>query len=220
AALGHITFFAIIMATPLRLVDELGAGEAFMAMFGMAELMAGALAAMLTERLLRRLGLRLFMALSVSGTALAALIIGLSPILELTLLGAFISGATWTAATIAMYVFLVERIPQREATASSVAYQQVIALSVFVGPLLGGLLMSNIPSLVIILLLGAALRLMAGIFTYYNPVDMAEAAIRVTQTMLPVTEPSDALDGNGRRGGWAGRRRLRRVRVWSGRWRR
>jgi len=220
AALGHITFFAIIMATPLRLVDDLGAGEAFMAMFGMAELMAGALAAMLTERLLRRLGLRLFMALSVSGTALAALIIGLSPILELTLLGAFISGATWTAATIAMYVFLVERIPQREATASSVAYQQVIALSVFVGPLLGGLLMSNIPSLVIILLLGAALRLMAGIFTYYNPVDMAEAAIRVTQTMLPVTEPSDALDGNGRRGGWAGRRRLRRVRVWSGRWRR
>ena len=52
-------------------------------------------------------------------------------------------------------------------------------------------------------------------------VDLAEAAIRVTQTMLPVTAPpSDALNGNGRRGGWGGRRRVRRVRVWSGRWRR
>ena len=221
AAVAHITFFSVIMATPLRLVDDLGAGEAFMAMFGMAELFAGAIAAMFTQRLIRRLGLRAFMALAMGGTALAALIIGLSPVLELTLLAALVSGATWTAATIGIYVFLIERVPREEATSSSVAYQQVIALSVFVGPLLGGLMMNHMSSLVTILLLGAVLRLMASIFTYYNPVDLAEAAIRVTQTMLPVTAPpSDALNGNGRRGGWGGRRRVRRVRVWSGRWRR
>lgn len=220
AAIAHITFFAVIMATPLRLVEDLGASEGFMAMFGMAELFAGAMAAMATERLVRRLGLRLFMALAIGGTALAAMIIGLSPILELTLLAALISGATWTAATIGIYVFLVERVPQSEATSSSVAYQQIIALSVFAGPLLGGLLMNHISSLVTIMLIGALLRLLAGVFTYYNAVDVAMDVMRATQPMQAITDPSHTLDGDGRREGWSGRWRLSRVRVGSSRRRR
>jgi predicted MFS family arabinose efflux permease len=169
----HIAFFSIIMVTPLRLVDELGASEGFIALFGLAELIAGAMIATQTDRIARRIGARMMIVLSMVGTALASTIIAGAVTLETTLLAAAISGAAWTAASIGVFILFIERVPKETSTASAVGYQQVIAAGIFLGPMLGNALFDLRLSLIDILLVGAGLRLLAAVFTYYNVFDLA-----------------------------------------------
>jgi predicted MFS family arabinose efflux permease len=169
----HIAFFSIIMITPLRLVEDMGATEGFIAIFGMAELVAGATMAIFTDRIIRQVGARSMIAFAMFGTALAALITATAPTLEFTLLAALISGASWTATGIGVFSFLIECTPSSDSTRSAVVFQQVIAAGIFVGPMVGNLLVGLSLSLVEILLIGAALRLLAGVLTVYNTFDLA-----------------------------------------------
>lgn len=158
----HIAFTAITAVTPLHLVDGLGASEGFLALFGLAELVAGATVALFTKRIVERLGNRGVIAAAMVGTSLSALVIALSPSLPLTLLAALLSGAAWTSLGIALYGFFTANAPYEGTARYSTAYQQVIGLSMFIGPMIGSTLVTGGVQVVVVLLLGAGLRLLAG----------------------------------------------------------
>ncbi len=61
-----------------------------------------------------------------------------------------------------MFTFFVENTPADEVTTYSVAYNQVIGLAVFLGPMLGSTLANNGVNLLLVMGLGALLRLIAG----------------------------------------------------------
>lgn len=168
----HVAFFSIITITPMHLVDGLGASEGFMGLFGLSELVAGATIAMFTDTMIRRIGTQAMIALSMTGTALAALIFATAGSLEVTLLGAAISGASWTAAGIGLLSFMFQRMPADSSAQVSMAFQQTLALGIFIGPLLGGMIENTAVGLPVVILAGASLRLLAAFVTYYNPVDL------------------------------------------------
>lgn len=192
----HLAFFSIITITPLHLVDGLGASEGFMGLFGLSELVAGATIAMFTDTIIRRIGTRAMIALSMTGTALAAFIFATATGLEITLLGAAISGASWTAAGIGLLSYMFQRMPPESSAQVSMAFQQTLALGIFIGPLLGDMLHNAAAGLPVVILAGASLRLLAAFGTYYNPVELF-----MRQTLhLERAGWSRALHWKGRRG--------------------
>lgn len=143
---------------PLRLVDELGASEGFMSYFALAELGAAAAAAALTDRLVRRFGALPVTTVGIVVAGLAILPLALSTSLVLALVSGSLSGATWTAATIAMFGYYTAHTASLNATRVMRLYNQVIMLSFFVGPMLGSQLAETALSLSAVLLIGAVLR--------------------------------------------------------------
>lgn len=162
AAAMHIAFFTIVPVTPLFLVHRMGADEGYMALFALLELGAGATASILAPRLQKRMGTRPMIALSMGGTALAAVVIALAPNLYVALLAAVISGGCWTAgAGVGLFSLFVENAPDGDMTGYSTAYNQVIGLSIFIGPMFGSLLANGGVNLILVMVLGALLRLIA-----------------------------------------------------------
>ena len=158
----HIAFFTLVPITPLYLVNRLGADEGFMALYGMIELTAGAIASVFAARIARRMGMRPMVALAMAGTAISTLIIALSPTLYLTLIAAVFSGACWTAAAgVGLVSFLFENTPASEAGSYSTAFNQIINLAVFIGPMLGSVLANSGVDLLTVILFGTVLRLVA-----------------------------------------------------------
>ncbi|MBC7869220.1 MAG: MFS transporter [Chitinophagaceae bacterium] len=188
AFLTHAAFFSIISIIPLHMVKNLGADEGFMMLFSLAELGAGALVATLTHHVIRRIGTQGLIGFAMAGTALSAVIFATSTRLEFTLLAGAISGASWTAAaSVGLWSLFYERVTKEDANRASVAQQQAIALGIFVGPLIGGLLESVNISLPIILLMGAVIRLLVGVVMRWDVVSLV-------YPFTPV-KPSSALDG-------------------------
>lgn len=161
---SHIAFTSIVPVTPLRLIDDLSANEGFLALFGLAELVAGATITLFTSRIVARIGNQAMIAAAMIGTALAALLIALAPSLPLTLVAAALSGASWTAVGVGIYGFFTENTPPQSMTSYSIAYQQVIGLGLFIGPMIGSTLANSGTPLVLVVLAGAGLRLAAGAF--------------------------------------------------------
>ncbi len=162
AAVMHVTMFSIVSLTQLYLVENLGATEGFIALFAMVELAAGALASIFTRQIATRIGNLKMIAFGMIGTAIAALIFVVAQNMYVTLIGAAISGACWTAAaSVGLFAYFVERIPSEEMASCSVAYNQIIGLALFIAPLIGSVLTAmNIP-LVMIMFIGGALRFVA-----------------------------------------------------------
>lgn len=162
---AHLAFFSIVAVVPLMLVRRLGADESFMAWFGLVELMAGAVVCGFIDRVIARIGARPVIALSMGATALAAVIFVVAPSLPLTLFGAALSGAAWSAASIGVLGFFFERIPAEHLLKGTTAYQQVVALGLFAGPMLGSMLAEGGMNLSVVILFGAGLRLAASVLT-------------------------------------------------------
>ncbi|MBL8131685.1 MAG: MFS transporter [Anaerolineae bacterium] len=168
-AVIHLAFFAIVPITPLYLVDRLGADEGFMALFGMLELLSGAIVSLVAPRLIRRIGAEKLIALAMGGTALAALAIAAAPSLPFTLIAAFLSGGSWTAAaSVGLWSLYMERTPSEQPAKYSTAFHQAVGISVFIGPMVGSLLASHGVNLLLIILLGAVLRIIAAALIAYN----------------------------------------------------
>ncbi len=89
--------------------------------------------------------------------------IALAPNLPLTLISAALSGGMWTMAGICLFGYFSENAPPESLTRFTTAYNQVVMLSVFIGPLLGSQLAETPLSLTTVLALGAGLRLIAAI---------------------------------------------------------
>lgn len=159
---SHVSFTAIVPMTPLHLVDNLGATEGFLALFGLAELVAGATITLFTNRIVARIGNQAIIAIAMIGTALAATLIALAPSLPLTLVAAALSGMSWTAVGVGIYGFFTSNAPIDEMTEYSVAYQQIIGLGLFLGPMIGSTLVNSGVQIVQVVLIGAIMRVAAG----------------------------------------------------------
>jgi len=168
----HVAFFSMIMVTPLKLVNELGAGEGFITTFGFVELFAGAFGASVAVKVIQRLGSDLTIAVSMIAAAAATFIIASATSLAITLPAAFLTGSGWTIATIGVLNLLAERTGTDNKTRTSIAFQQVVAVSIFIGPMIGWLLLDLNLSLSDILIVGTMLRLLAAVLTFVKPIDM------------------------------------------------
>jgi MFS family permease len=158
----HIAFFSIVPVTPLHIITKFGAAEGFMAVFAMVELAGGALIGLIAPRVASKVGTRAMIAVSMLGTALAGVVFALAPSLPITLIGAALSGASWTAvAMIGLFAYFTENTPSDQVPAYSSAYHQVIGLATFIGPLIGSTLANSGINLVVVLLIGAGMRLIA-----------------------------------------------------------
>ena len=159
----HISFFTLAPIIPLHLVDGLGADEGFMSIFAVAELAAAAAMAAFTNRIVRRLGTRPTIAAGMFVTAVSSLILALTPYLPVTLIASALSGAGWTVAAISQFAFFSESTPADSLTPYSTLYNQIVMLSIFIGPMIGSQLASNSIDLTAVLLIGTGLRLIAAL---------------------------------------------------------
>ncbi len=174
AAVTHIAFFAIFPLTPLHLVKNLGASEGFMALFAFAELTAGALISTFAPRIIHRLGYQRMVAFSMFGTGIAAALVAVAPNLYLTLLSAAISGASWTLAGMGVFGFFTENSPADELGSYTTAYHQAIFAVMFIGPLMGSGLANAGVNLPVVLLVGAAARIVAGLLSDHVVIERVE----------------------------------------------
>ncbi|MDZ4670274.1 MAG: MFS transporter [Phototrophicales bacterium] len=165
---GHISYVIIAGVIPLRLMNELNAGEGYIALFGLVELSMAALSAYFADRLMLRWGAQRVTAYALFVTSLAALVLAVTSRLDVALLSAIFSGAGWVLASTSMYILLIERTPKEYSTATSTGYQQVVGVGIFLGPLLGSVLVAMSLSLVEILYVTVALRILAAVFAYMN----------------------------------------------------
>ncbi len=165
----HLAFFSILPLIPLHMVEGLGATEGFMALFGIAELVAGGLAAACMGRIVGRLGNRRVITLSMMGTAVAAFIVATAQALPITILAAALTGASWTAAGISLFTLFSESTSPEDVPGHTTAYMQLASLAMFIGPIIGSRLAENGTHLSLVLMIGVGLRLLAAALTQAEP---------------------------------------------------
>jgi MFS family permease len=168
-AITYMAMFSIVPITPLWLVNEHGAAEGFIAMFGLLELAAAATGAAFTASLVKHLGERQVIALGMISTALSTILILIAPSLEFTLISAVLIGGGWATADIALTGYFADNTPV-ENIGYSRAYFQLVSVGMFVGPLIGGQLAGGV-SLLTVMVVGAGLRLMAAAVAMFIALD-------------------------------------------------
>jgi len=165
SAVVFLAFLSIVPMIPLRLVNELGASEGFVAIYGLFELAGGTVGAALTVRIVRHIGNRVMLGIAMIGTAVGVLIMALTSTLPVTLIAAVVMGATWTIADIGQFSLFSESVPLQNSTSYTTAYLQLVSICAFVGPMIGSLMTSAGVDLALVLMIGALLRLLAGLLT-------------------------------------------------------
>lgn len=161
--LTHATFFMIVPLVPLYLVENLGATEAFIAFFGTAELFGAMVISSQATRFVRRWGNKHIVVAGMLGTGCAAAVIALTPALWLTIPAASLLGGSWAIVAIGILGVMVESTPADQATPSTMIFTQSVGLAMFVGPMVGNFLLTSGLDLITVLLLGAGLRIIAGV---------------------------------------------------------
>lgn len=161
--LSYVAFFSVFPVIVLRLVDDLGASEGFMAVFSVIELAAGAALAVFIPRLVRKFGNQYMAGFALLGTVVAVLIIALTDTLPITLLAALFTGAGWSTAEIGMLNHLAEVMPTRDAARYTRVHSQTIWTAIFIAPFIGTYLVSFGVSITAVLFLGAGLRIIAAL---------------------------------------------------------
>jgi MFS family permease len=181
--LTHITFFSIRPLIPLHLVNDLGASEGFISLSALAELAAGAVITLVARPIVDRIGNRSMVASAMTGVGISALLYALAPDLGVTLLAAAVGGASWTLVAIGVFAFFSESTPTETKAAYTTAYNQVVFLAMFLGPIIGKLLsVAGLP-LVTIIMIGAVLRLLAGMLTHMHPRTWVIRAMQMSSSM-------------------------------------
>ena len=170
-AFQRVAFICIVMRVVLHAVADhpappggrAGRSEGVHVDFAVARLIAAAAMAALTNRIVRRIGTRPTIAAGMFVTAVSSLILALTPYLPVTLFASALSGAGWTVAAISLFAFFSENTPADSLTPYSTLYNQIVMLSVFVGPILGSQLASSSIDLTAVLLIGTVLRVIAAL---------------------------------------------------------
>lgn len=164
SALTIIAYFSVFPMVSLRLVDDLEASEGFVAMFGVFELLGGAIMANLTPHVVTKIGARNSAGVAMLSTAFGALVVAFANELPVTLLGAFFLGGGWTATDISQFTYFNNNAPKEGNARFSQAYYQVTAIALFIGPMIGSQLANAGMDLMHVLIIGACLRTFAGLF--------------------------------------------------------
>lgn len=159
-----VAYTAVIALVDARLVEGMGATESYIAAYSLIELGTGAVAAYFAPRLFARFGYRAVIGGSIALTTLPLLLLSFSSSLGLGLLAACFSGTAWTlVALIGINGLYTQVVPVEHATRFGIVFQQVSGLALFCGPFIGTLLAGSQLELTSILLIGAGLRLAAGV---------------------------------------------------------
>lgn len=153
----HLTFAVI----PLHLEHDLKATEGFMGIYGGVEVAAGFLITFIINKWIDRIGNRNIIGISMLALAGASLANALAPNMWWTLIGAFLTGISWTATSICALGYFTEKAARSDMQAS-VVFHQLIFVTVFIGPVLGTGLVSLGLSAVTVLIIGTVTRLLAG----------------------------------------------------------
>lgn len=161
--LSFVSFTVNLPFVNLHLTKNVGATEGFMGLYALVELIAAASMGAFTHRVVERTGNRLMIALMMLATGLSALIVATTTYLPLTLVAAGLGGAAWTGVNIGIFAFFSETTPTEHKARFTTAYNQIIFLSMFIGPFIGKALQNWGISLVTLLVIGAFLRMTAGI---------------------------------------------------------
>lgn len=159
----HLSFLAANAFIPLYLINRMGADEAFVGIFGMVELIGGVTGGLLAVRLIRRFGAKALTAVALAVTALAPLVVLLSTGLPLTLLAGFSTGVGWTLVAIGLLAMLNDRTPEEAMPRATRLYHQLVAVGIFVGPMVGGTLANGLIDLSTLLVLGIVLRVLGAV---------------------------------------------------------
>ncbi len=173
-----IGFTSMQSLISLRLVEDLGAAEDFVALYSFLELISAATGSAFASRLIRRFGHRRVVLASMTSTATAALILALTPSQILALPAAVFSGGTWVMVDITQFSFFSARTPAEKRTSYSRAYFQTLSIATFIGPLIGSTLANQGVSLPAVMLVGAGLRLAAGIIFYRRGASLEQATAK------------------------------------------
>ncbi len=166
---AHIGFLAVASIIPLHLVKNMGANEGFMAIYGIAEIVASATICLFTDRIIRRFGTRKVIAVAVFWTGVAALTMALTHNLTVVLVAGAVSGAAWIAGAIAMYGLFIDAtkdVASQDMTRYTTVYNQLVWIAAFIGPMVGSNLANAGVNLMLVMVIGAAMRLVAGLMIY------------------------------------------------------
>lgn len=153
---------SVFMAVPLiqpRLVEQLNASDAWISLFGVCEMCAGAVFTLSLDRLQKRFSVRALIIVTAGATAFQTLILGLTPTLPPHLIGSLLFGIGWFAVNILLYKRFVELVPPEHIHHFAANFQLLANLSLFVGPLIGTFLIQNMLTIPAALVLIAGLRL-------------------------------------------------------------
>src|SRR5690606_9995433 len=132
---------------------------------------------LILEPILRRLGSRNTISLSMLITGLAAIVIALAPTLEFALIGAVLTGAGWNANNVAVLRFFTERTSANDINATT-AYHEIIFVAMFLGPMLGSFVAGIGIPLVGVILWGAVMRILASLLVHYGLSIFGKARVR------------------------------------------
>jgi MFS family permease len=157
----HLAQLFVAAPQPLHLKNDLKATEGFIALFGTAEVIGGTLATLMIPAWAKRYGNRQLIAYGMTVAGLAMVINALAPVPEVTLIGALLGNGAWTVSAVAILGFFTERSAPGDYKATTI-WHQVIFFGMFVGPLMGSSLAQMGYSPVLLLLVGAGLRIAAG----------------------------------------------------------
>lgn len=160
----HISFIAVNALIPARLVEEMGANEGYMALYGLVELFAGALVSYFAPRLIMKFGIYRLMIAAMTATACGIALLGISNSLAVGLIAGAVSGGGWMlVAMIGIISLYTETVPVEDAAHYSIAFHQVVGVVTFIAPFIGTTLIGTRLELDEIMLVGAALRLFAAV---------------------------------------------------------
>ncbi len=177
----------VFMASPLvqlHLVRGLDASDAWISVFGLAEMGAGALITLRLDRLIERFGTGKLMIVMAFFTFAQTLILSVTPILPPFIIGSLAFGTGWFALGVIMYNRLIEVVPQEGFVRYAAAYQTLINVALFIGPLIGTFLIERVMTVPAALLVVTAVRFGAGALTW---------AISARPSTARAAKPAEAI---------------------------
>jgi MFS family permease len=163
AGLSYLSFFATFPVLPMRLMNELGAGEGMMGFYALIELMAAAAVAVFMVKIVKRLGNTGMVGVSLVATAIGSLWVSVAPSATWALLAGVFIGAGWSTAEIGLFGLLTEVMPVRDAARYTRLFSQTSWIAIFIAPFIGTQLVELGVPLTQVLLFGAVLRGLAGL---------------------------------------------------------
>jgi predicted MFS family arabinose efflux permease len=161
----------VFMAGPLvhlHLVRGLHASDAWISVFGLFEMGAGALMVARMDRLMRRFGVNTLMIVAAFATVFQTLILSLVTTLPPFIIGQIAFGMGWFSLSVLMYNRLIETAPRDDLPRYATVYQMLINFSLFFGPLIGTFLIEHVMTIPAALLVVAVVRFVAGIVMWIS----------------------------------------------------
>jgi MFS family permease len=184
--LSFLTFFSVSSLVSSHLIRNLDATEGYLSIFMVAELVASAAFSLGAARVASRIGSVELVALALAGTGIGTLLLVVSSNLWVALVAGAIIGGCWTAVSMVGLISMLTDITPVDGRAEyNTAYHQVAFAAIFLGPLIGTVLLETGVSLAMALLIGAALRIAAA------------CLIQIMYRRAPVTQPARRMAPTG-----------------------